>query len=339
MVDDAALRPMPATLWHPPAHWRKGETVVVETVALVPAAGLCAGPDGVERRADGRRRPDAALPVAPAPTARRRGTGRGRDVAPDGSLRLPGLARRDGQVEPYEGALYPLDTADATFSGQDWSVRLREWSAPVSARPAANSPCCSTGRQAGPRRKTTTSSSTSAMRPGRPSPWATGNRRGSRPGPRPAGRQEPTAWRAIDAHAIDVPADLAPGTYELVVGWYDWKTGKRLSRTAGRPGPWAGNRVGDEFVLGASDGRSAGRAPPRRLLPRREGMLCLAGVTPALRAKETRSLRQLRRRGRNLVCLVILRWRLPCGCTCWTRKACGTTRPSAHRWRLRASSS
>ena len=31
-----------------------------------------------------------------------------------------------------------------------------------------------------------------------------------------------------DEHRIDVPATLAPGRYELRVGWYDPQTGKRL---------------------------------------------------------------------------------------------------------------
>ena len=56
----------------------------------------------------------------------------------------------------------------------------------------------------------------------------------------------------IDAHSIVVPADLEPGQYDLVVGWYDWQTGKRLSRVEGASAQLtSGNRVGDEFVLGA----------------------------------------------------------------------------------------
>jgi hypothetical protein len=56
----------------------------------------------------------------------------------------------------------------------------------------------------------------------------------------------------IDAHSIAVPADLEPGTYDLVVGWYDWETGKRLARVEGAAARLAsGNPLGDEFVLGA----------------------------------------------------------------------------------------
>jgi hypothetical protein len=72
--------------------------------------------------------------------------------------------------------------------------------------------------------------------------------------PRPA-----TTWTVAsdglagvtDAHSIAVPADLAPGRYDLVVGWYDWQTGKRLPRVEGKAAVLSGNQVGDEFVLGA----------------------------------------------------------------------------------------
>jgi hypothetical protein len=57
-----------------------------------------------------------------------------------------------------------------------------------------------------------------------------------------------------DAHVIRPPADLPPGQYEVVVGWYDWQTGQRLRRTGGAGQPSAGevdrNAAGDEFVLG-----------------------------------------------------------------------------------------
>jgi hypothetical protein len=51
-----------------------------------------------------------------------------------------------------------------------------------------------------------------------------------------------------------VPADVPPGRYAVVVGWYDWETGQRLRRTAGAGRPSAGevdrNADGDEFVIG-----------------------------------------------------------------------------------------
>jgi hypothetical protein len=36
-----------------------------------------------------------------------------------------------------------------------------------------------------------------------------------------------------DEHRIDVPPTLAPGRYDLRVGWYDPQTGKRLRLTNG----------------------------------------------------------------------------------------------------------
>jgi hypothetical protein len=60
-----------------------------------------------------------------------------------------------------------------------------------------------------------------------------------------------------DAHALGLPASLSSGRYDLVVGWYDWRTGKRLMvRDA------EGNASGDEYVLGSVlIDRGAGPAP------------------------------------------------------------------------------
>ena len=59
------------------------------------------------------------------------------------------------------------------------------------------------------------------------------------------------------ATVISVPAGLAPGSYELVAGWYDWQTGVRLPLIDG-----FGNPAGDEFVLGpVTVAQGVGRRP------------------------------------------------------------------------------
>ncbi len=37
-----------------------------------------------------------------------------------------------------------------------------------------------------------------------------------------------TGERILDEREIDLPADLPAGEYELLLGWYDWRTGDRL---------------------------------------------------------------------------------------------------------------
>lgn len=253
-VDDDDLRPMPATLWYPPSMWPQGETVVVETVpwylprAFAPVLTVTSGGQTVRAElapaAAGLDDPAGGPNAAPgAPAA----------VAPDGSLRLPGLARRDGKVAAYEGALYPIEETDASFAGENWTVRLREWSAPVAAAPGEQLPVLLYWQSARPAPKDynvflhlrDATGKTVAMGDGQPS-WFT---------PRPASQWEvgPDGLAGgINAHSIQLPADLVPGRYELVAGWYDWQTGERLSRAAGVSAQLAsGNQAGDELVLGS----------------------------------------------------------------------------------------
>lgn len=255
LVDDDDLRPMPMTLWYPPSAWNQGETVVLETMpwflprAFAPVLTVTSGGQTVRPELIAAQ-PDPIDSTGSPAASTQHGSA---VVAPNGSLRLPGLARRDGRLEAYEGALDPIETADASFAGADWTVRLREWSAPVGVAPGAPLPVLlfwQSGRAA-PEDYSVflhlrdATGQTVAMGDGQPT-WFT---------PRPA-----TAWEVgsdglagvIDAHSIPVPADLEPGQYELVAGWYDWRTGERLSRVQGdAAGQLSGNRLGDELVLGA----------------------------------------------------------------------------------------
>ncbi len=255
VVDGANQRPMPGLTWRAPAQWQVGETVVLETVpwflprSFAPVLRVESGGQVIAAE---------VLPAPPqpqlgptAPPAPKLVT----EVASDGSLRLPGMARREGQLELWEGPLYPVEPVDAEFGGENWTVRLREWSAPLAVAPGREFPVLFYWQAA------------------RPAPKdynvfvhlrdATGRIVAQDDGPptlfvdRPA-----TRWRVgsdglaggTDAHVIRVPADLQPGQYEVVVGWYDWETGQRLRRTGGAGQPSAGeidrNAAGNEFVLG-----------------------------------------------------------------------------------------
>jgi hypothetical protein len=125
-------------------------------------------------------------------------------------------------------------------------VQLAEWSAPLSAAPGGELTALFYWRAAGAAPQDygvffhlrDATNETIGRGDGQPTWFA----------PRPASEWQvgdDGAVGIIDAHTIHVPDDVPPGPYELVVGWYDWETGARLSRLAG-----AGNPVGDGAVLG-----------------------------------------------------------------------------------------
>lgn len=250
LVDDSALRPVSALLWHPPAEWAQGETICLETAgwflprAFAPIVTVSSGGQTV--------RPELA-PMTDDLSAILGSATIVPEVAPDNALRLPGLARRNGQLTLYEGPLYAIETADASFAGQDWTVRLREWSAPLSAPPGGQltvlfywqaARAASEDYNVFLHLRDVTGKDV-ALGDGPPT-WFT---------PRPT-----STWQTgsnglagiIDAHTIAIPKDVEPGQYELVVGWYDWQTGKRLPQSQGMSAQLtSGNGAGDEFVLGA----------------------------------------------------------------------------------------
>jgi hypothetical protein len=55
--------------------------------------------------------------------------------------------------------------------------------------------------------------------------------------PRDGGRPT-TSWSAgeviVDMWNISIPSTVPSGSYQLLVGWYDWRTGERLALSDGR---------------------------------------------------------------------------------------------------------
>ena len=124
VVDDSALRPLPALLWYPPARWQPGETIVTESLpaylpqAWAPVLAVSAG--GQPWTPQVRASVDEASQPA---------------VSADGRLRLPAWERRDSGLARYERPFEPIEQVAARFGSDVWQVRLAGWSAPLAVAP------------------------------------------------------------------------------------------------------------------------------------------------------------------------------------------------------------
>ena len=128
--------------------WQKGETVVVETTPWFLPRAFAPVSDRCQRRADGAR-PE----LAPARRARTDRCTRAGDPAPR-SLRMDRSGCRASPaatacVDVYEGPLYPIDTAEASFAADDWTCGCASGARRSPSPPAAGCPCSSTGRPLG----------------------------------------------------------------------------------------------------------------------------------------------------------------------------------------------
>ncbi len=228
VVDDDALRPPPALVWLPPGQWQPGQTYVIETLAwYLPATWT----------------PALAVDVAgqrawPAIS----GAGGDLAVSPEGQLRLPAWERSGGVLVPY-AAPSGAAGASVTFALGDWQVRLTGWQFPAAGAPGADLQVWLEWAAAGPSPRD--DSVFVHLRDAAGRTVASGDAGPTWFVPQPASRwpAPATVW---DAHVVPVPADIAVGSYTLVVGWYDWQTGARLPLLDA-----AGNPAGDEYVLGA----------------------------------------------------------------------------------------
>jgi uncharacterized membrane protein len=231
-VDDSALRPMPALLWYPPAAWQPGETIVTESMpwylsqAWAPVLTVAAGGQNWAPQV--------------ASTA---GGGRQPVVTADGRLRLPAWGRQDGRLAPYERPYILAEEVTARFGDDDWKVRLVQWAAPLAAEPGSQLQVSLRWQADSPAPRDYNVFVHLRDESGRT--VATGDAPPTWFVPQPTSRWVGDDRGVSTAHAISLPEGLAPGRYDLVVGWYDWQTGARLPLIDG-----LGNPAGDEFVLG-----------------------------------------------------------------------------------------
>jgi hypothetical protein len=233
VADDTAIRPMPEMLWYPPARWKPGESVVSVTVpwylprSWAPVIEVSMGGQKL------------------SPSVRDAGGEAVLDSTGE-QVRLGPRERRDGKVVSLQAPSEHVRATDAAFAGDEWAVRLTGHAVPERAAAGRDLPVVLRWEAEGPSADRTDYTvflhlrdvlgRTVANADATPT-WFT-----SLPTHRWSQRGLPI-W---DAHALSLPVSLPAGQFNLVIGWYDWRTGKRLPlRDAG------GNPIGDEYVLGS----------------------------------------------------------------------------------------
>lgn len=214
-VDSSDERPLIQPLWLPPERWQPGETVVTGKLAwfLPKQWALAAGVYQGERWDD--------LSV------------RWRLSAGDWQVPLFDNATWTtlGEWQWQRNRLQPMPAPafaplDETFGGDGWLVQLTGVAEPQRAAPGARIPVTLRWQSSGPSPRDLTvflhvrdaQGNIVAQDDSMPT-WF--------------GVQPTTQWRpdaaVLGAHSVLLPADLAPGVYNLVTGWYYWETLERLA--------------------------------------------------------------------------------------------------------------
>jgi hypothetical protein len=244
IADDTAIRPMPALLWYPPERWKPGETVVSETVpwylprSWAAVIGVSAGGQTLH--------PSVLDAGGEAET----------DLTGE-RVRLQPRERRGDKVVSSEAPDAEARPTDAVFADEDWAVRLTGYTVPQQVTPGRNLPVLLRWEAEGPSSDQTDytvflhfrdASGRTVVNADATPTWFT---------PLPTSEWPEGGQPIWDAHALSLPASLPSGRYDLVAGWYDWRSGERLTvRDAER------NAVGKEFVLGSIlIDRGTGSAP------------------------------------------------------------------------------
>jgi len=230
VVGEAAPEATPALLWYPPARWQPGETVAIETLptflprAWAPLVGVTAGGKALPPQIGASSQPPEAQTTA------------------EGRVLLAPWERQGGWLgrfmEPREK--YPLP---ARFAGDNWAVRLTDIAVRPSAAPGRDYPVVlrwAAEGGAAPRDYRVFVH----LRDAAGKTVATGDATPTWFAPSPTNRWS-SGLSMWDAHAVAIPADVTPGDYKLVIGWYDPETGQRLSASSAD-----GNAQGNEYVIG-----------------------------------------------------------------------------------------
>jgi uncharacterized membrane protein len=248
---DTAQTPMPALVWYPPAHWRPGETIITETPPwYLPAAWA----PTVAIQAKGQPWLAAGCQIYPDSSATDLDGYASSICAPDGLAQLPAWYRTHDRLSLAPSPV-KFAQADARFAAPDWRVDLAAYHLPAGAPPGGQLPVQLTwtdreGNSPGPAPRDytvfvhlrDTQGQTVANADATPTYFLPAH---TTTWPGPTGAVRGPAGDVQDAHILAVPANLAPGRYQVAVGWYDWQTGERLKLLDGQ-----GNAAGDEYVLG-----------------------------------------------------------------------------------------
>jgi hypothetical protein len=139
---------------------------------------------------------------------------------------LLGSWQRDGdQLEPMPNP--NLEPADVTFAGDGWTTQLDGVSHLRRSAPGQQVPLVLRWSADGPASRDYTVFLHLRDQEGRTVTQADA-------GPTWFVRYPTTQWQAgepvLSAHVFSLPADLPPGVYDVVVGWYFWETQERLAR-------------------------------------------------------------------------------------------------------------
>jgi hypothetical protein len=229
-VDSTDERPLIQPLWLPPERWTPGETVVTDKLAwfLPKQWALAAGVYQGDRWDDvGSRWQVSAAEDAPL-----------FDFATWTTLGAWQWQRN--RLAPME--LPVFEPLDETFGGDGWLVQLTGVNEQTRAAPGSRVPVTLRWQSQGPSPRDLTvflhvrdvQSNLMAQDDSMPT-WF--------------GVQPTTQWQpgqtVLGAHSVMLPANLKPGVYDLVAGWYYWETLERLALLDA-----AGMPIGDGVVIG-----------------------------------------------------------------------------------------
>ncbi len=230
-VDSSDERPLIQTLWLPPEQWAPGEIVATDKLAwYLPkqwalAAGVYQG--GAWEDVGGRWQVSAAEPETPL-------------FDFDTWTTLGAWQWQRNRLVPLEPP--PFEPLDETFGGDGWLVQLTGVNEQTRAAPGARVPVTLRWQSQGPSLRDLTIFL--HVRDAQGNLVAQDDSMPTWFGVQPTSQWQP-AQTVLDAHSVLLPANLRPGVYDLVAGWYYWQTLERLALLDD-----AGLPVGDGVVIG-----------------------------------------------------------------------------------------
>ena len=242
-VDSSDERPLIQPLWLPPERWQPGATVVTDKLAwfLPRQWALAAGVYQGERWDDvsGRWRLSAADAATPL-------------FDFDTWTTLGAWQWERSRLAPMK--LPDFEPVDETFGGDGWLVQLTGLEEQQRAAPGVRVPITLRWQSSGPSPRALT-----VFLHVRDAQGAIVAQDDSMP--TWFGVQPTTQWRpdeeVLGAHSVLLPANLKPGVYDLVAGWYYWETLERLALL-----DEAGQPIGDSVVIGKLEVDSTAAARP-----------------------------------------------------------------------------